>query len=323
MWATGLGPMPGEDAVAYADAVRVVLGELWETGELPYLPELPGRGPGAGATGRTLAMVTELGADLQPAGWRLTDAAGVDQRRAASLLAQDLDELEEQAEGYAGALKVQVLGPWSLAARVERPRGDKVLADHGARRDLAQALAEGVTAHVAGVRRRLSGCDRLVVQVDEPELARVLAGRVPTASGFGRHRTVHPPEASAALGWLLDAVIAAGGEPWVVPGVGAPLDLVRGAGAQGLVVALDAVDAADHDTLAEALEAGESVGFTMPLDDDVGSAVDAVRRWCDMLGLSLEEASERLAVAPTAGAGEGVSRAQLVTARRVAAELAG
>ncbi|MDQ4085535.1 MAG: methionine synthase, partial [Actinomycetota bacterium] len=141
--ATGVGSMPGEDL---AEAVRVVLGELTD---LAHLPELPGRGAAASMTGRAVAVLADLGADLQPAGWRLTDAPGRDQRRARSLLAQDLDVLEEQAQGYQGAFKVQVAGPWTLAATVERPRGDRLLADHGARRELAQSLAEGVAAHVA------------------------------------------------------------------------------------------------------------------------------------------------------------------------------
>ena len=102
-------------------------------------------------------MTTGLGADLQPAGWRLTDASGIDHRRARSLLAQDLDTLEELGQGYAGPFKIQVAGPWTLAATVEKPRGDKVLSDHGARRDLAQALAEGLAGHVADVRRRVPG----------------------------------------------------------------------------------------------------------------------------------------------------------------------
>jgi len=150
--ATGVGSMPGSDDAAYVEAVRTVLGEL---PDLPHLPELPGRGTAATMIGRALAIVSELGADLQPAGWRLTDAPGVDQRRARSLLAQDLDRLEEQAQGYDGAFKVQVAGPWTLAATVEKPRGDKVLSDVGARRELAQALAEGLGDHVADARRRL------------------------------------------------------------------------------------------------------------------------------------------------------------------------
>lgn len=146
--ATGVGSMPGgetmaeaDNARAYADAVRVVLGEL---PDLAHLPELPGRGAVATMTGRGLAVMAELGADLQPHGWRLTDAPGVDHRRARSLLAQDLDQVEEQAQDYDGVFKIQVAGPWTLAATVEKPRGDKVLSDHGARRELAEALGEGI-----------------------------------------------------------------------------------------------------------------------------------------------------------------------------------
>ncbi len=126
-------------------------------------------------TGRTLAMVAELAFDLQPAGWRLTGSPGIDHRRATSLLAQDLDTTEELARDRSGPYKIQVAGPWTLAATVERPRGDKVLADHGARRDLAQALAEAVRTHCADVRRRLDPTE-LVVQIDEPALPSVLAG---------------------------------------------------------------------------------------------------------------------------------------------------
>ena len=42
---------------------------------------------------------------------------------------------------------------------------------------------------------------------------------------------------------------------------GTPLGLLRGAGARGLSVDLDVLDAADHDVLAEALEAGETVAL--------------------------------------------------------------
>lgn len=199
--ATGIGSMPTED---FAESMQVVWGEV---GELPYLPELPGRGVHAGIVGRTLATVTELGVDLQPAGWRLTDASGLDHRRAASLLAQDLDIVEELRPDRLEVFKIQLGGPWTLAAAVERPRGDKVLADHGARRDLAQALAEGLGRHVTDVRRRLAP-DRIVVQIDEPALPAVLAGAISTASGFGRHRAVDAPEAARALGWVVEAAQA-------------------------------------------------------------------------------------------------------------------
>ncbi len=323
--ATGIGSHPGEDAAAYDEAVRAVLGELGEGG-LPYLPELPGRGATASMTGRTLALVEGLAADLQPAGWRLTDAAGVDQRRARSLLAQDLDAIEEQAQGYVGAFKVQVTGPWTLAATVERPRGDKVLADHGARRDLAQALAEGLQAHVADVRRRLGGVDRLVVQVDEPALPAVLAARVPTASGFGKHRAVDLPVASEAVGWVTRAIAAAGAEPWVHSCAGrTPWDLLSGAGARGLLADPSVLDAEGVDRLAQALDDGLTVGLGV-VDGTATdrTATERVERWLDLVGLDPAEVSDRLVVSPPcglAGATPAGAARGLEVARRTAAAL--
>lgn len=306
--ATGIGSMPGDDAAAVAEATRTVLDSL---PDLPHLVELPGRGATASMTGRGLAVLAELGADLQPAGWRLTGGgAGVDHRRARSLLAQDLDVLEEQAQGLSGSFKIQVAGPWTLAATVERPRGDKLLADAGARRELAQALAEGVRDHVRDVRRRLPDVTRLVVQVDEPALAAVLDARVPTASGFGRHRTVHPPEASDALGWVLGAATEAGGEAWVhTCAAGTPLGLLRGAGARGLAVDLSLMTAADHDALGEALEAGDSVALGIvpttaaAAGPEAGerALVERVERWLDMLGIDPGTVSGQLLVSPACG----------------------
>jgi methionine synthase II (cobalamin-independent) len=308
--ATGVGSFPGDDQRDFDEAVRIVLGELGDAG-LPFLPEVPGRGAAAGMVGRALGLVTELDADLQPAGWRLTGTSGapaLDQRRARSLLGQDLDTLEEQASEHAGPFKIQVAGPWTLAATVERPRGDKVLADHGARRELAQALAMGVADHAADVRRRLPRAARIVVQLDEPALPAVLAGAVPTSSGFGRHRTVHPPEASEALAWALAAVRDAGAEPWVhCCAPDAPLALLRGAGAAGLAVDLSLAGADAHDVLAEALEAGETVTLGVvpstdpaapPTDKDV---VSSVHRWLDLVGLDLAQVADRLVLSPTCG----------------------
>jgi len=299
--ATGIGSWPGTDAEEYAEAVRVVLGEL---PDLPYLPELPGRGAAAGMVGRTLATITDLGFDLQPAGWRLTDAPGLDHRRARSLLGQDLDALEEQAQDFHGVLKVQVTGPWTLASLVEKPRGDKVLSDHGARRDLAQALAEGVATHLADVRRRVDA-EHVVVQLDEPLLPSVLAGSVPTASGFGRHRVVRPPGASEALGWVL---ARAGTEPWVHScAAGTPWALLRDAGARGLSGDLDLLTADDLEAFAEALEAGERVALGVVPSLDPASAppeqglTDRVLRMLDVIGLDPDQVAERLVITPSCG----------------------
>ena len=319
--ATGVGSMPGED---FGEALRVVLGEV---PDLPHLPELPARGPVADLTGRALAVVDSLGFDLQPAGWRLTDAPGVDHRRARSLLAQDLDVLEELTQGYAGTLKVQLAGPWTLASTVEKPRGDRVLSDHGARRELAQALAEGVRGHLADVHRRVPGA-QLLLQIDEPALPGVLAGAVPTASGFSRHRSVKPPAASEALEW----VFAAAGETPTVAHCCAddpPIGLLRGAGAGGVSVDLGVLVAGAYDELATTLDEGAQVllgvlpssGSTSPATRPV---VERVLRLLDMLGFDPQEVAGQLVLTPAcglAGASPSYARSALRAVHEASAEI--
>lgn len=325
MTATGVGSLPGDDI---HDAIRMV---LEETPDLPAIPELPDRGPIASMTGRTLAMITELGFDLQPAGWRLTDASGIDHRRAKSLLAQDLDALEELTSGYAGPLKLQVAGPWTLAATVERPRGDKILADVGARRELAQALALGIAEHIADVRRRVSGA--LVVQVDEPALPFVLAGQVPTASGFNRHRSVNPPLASEALEWAFAAIADAEVEPIAhCCAADAPLALLRGAGASGLCLDATTLSAAAYDEIGALLDSGQRLFLGIAPATDPESApteralVDRVLRLLEMLGFDPGEVAGQLVLTPgcgLAGATPAYARQVLALLRRTATACTG
>jgi hypothetical protein len=315
--------MPG---VEFTETAKWVLSELED---LPFLPELPARGAGASMIGRALSLLP-LDADLQPAGWRLTGtegAPGRDQRRAASLLAQDLDAIEELGQGYEGAFKVQVTGVWTLAATVERPRGDKLLADHGARRELAEALAEGVRSHIRDVRRRLPGVDRLIVQLDEPALPGVLAAQIPTASGFGKHRRIDVPEASELLGTVLSAVRAEGAETLVHSCAPAtPWELLTGAGAQALSFDLGLLGAADLDRIGEALDAG--VGLALGVVPTLGAlpgdrqVTETVLRWLDMLGYDPEEVGARIMLTPTCGlAGAPDARAALALVRTSAASL--
>lgn len=337
---TGIGSMPGGDPLAveaanarsYTEATRVVLDQL---DALAHVPELPGRGAAASMIGRTLGLLGELSADLQPAGWRLTGVharRGVDQRRARSLLAQDLDTVEELSQGFDGVFKTQVTGPWTLAASVEKPRGDKVLSDHGARRDLAYALADALGDHVADLRRRVPTASRLVVQVDEPALAAVMNAQIPTASGFGKHRTIHPPEASALLEVVLGAISTAGAEPWVhscAPGI--DWTLVSRAGASGLLVDLALADAEAIEHLAAHLEAGGVLGLgVVPSTDPVQQISDKavtekVLRWLDMIGFDPEEVADRVVVTPScglAGASAAWSRRALTLAATTGRNLA-
>ena len=248
---TGIGSWPGTDM---ADAISIAFAEC---PDLPYLPELPGRGPHASLVGRTTALLSGLAFDLQPAGWRLTDGSGRDHRAARSTLRSDLDLLEELAQGYSGRFKVSAAGPWTLAAQLERPRGDKVLADSGARREVAQSLAEGLAELAAELHRRLPALD-LVVQVDEPLLPAVLAGGVPTASGFSRHRVVDLPEVSGTYSKLVARLAAAGDFPLAVHScaAGTPVGLLHRAGVRALALDLVRLGTADWDELGPALEAG-------------------------------------------------------------------
>ena len=90
--------------------MRDALGQVRELldGQLPYLPELPERGPGADLIGRTAGLLVELPVDLQPVGWRLVDRPGRDAQRTAAFLREDLDELAEAFDGHTGPLKLQV-----------------------------------------------------------------------------------------------------------------------------------------------------------------------------------------------------------------------
>ena len=170
--------MPGTDP---AEAMRVIAGEL---PDFPHLPELPARGPGADLTGRTAGLLVDIPVEVSPRGWRLAERPGRDLNRARSMLSSDLDVLEEVLDGYRGLVKVQLCGPWTLAATLELPRTLNVaIADPGAVADLTASLAEGAAAHVAELAKRVPGA-RIAVQFDEPALPAVAGGEVPTASGL-------------------------------------------------------------------------------------------------------------------------------------------
>lgn len=318
MRATGVGSMPGEDV---KETLRVVLGLL---DDLVFVPELPARGTPAGMVGRTGALLHELGLDLQPAGWRLSDGAGIDQRRARSLLARDLDALEEQVQGFTGVLKQQVTGPWTLAAMVERPRGDKVLGDHGARRELAESLAQGVVEHLADLARRAPDA-QLVLQVDEPALPAVLSAQVATASGFSRHRTVHPPEADALLRLVVEAADAAGARTVVhCCAQDVPVALLAGVGFGA--ISFDAAAVRPDDVWAEVLESGTDLwpGITPALvEEGERAARDRLTRFFGRWGHDPAELSERLVLTPAcglAGSAPDAARRTLAMLARIAAD---
>jgi hypothetical protein len=240
--------MPGTDP---AEAARVVVGEL---PDLPHLPELPARGPGADMTGRAAALLVGLAAELTPSGWRFASRPGRDISRARGMLSADLDELAEAASGYQGPLKIQVCGPWTLAASIELARSqDPALADRGAVADLTASLAEGVSGHVAEVRKRLPGAT-VLLQLDEPSLPAVLAGAVPTASRLNRLPVPEQADVEDRLRAVISATTAFSVVHCCARSVPFGIIVSAGAGAAGFDLAL--LGRGEEDALAEALEAG-------------------------------------------------------------------
>ncbi|MFD0054986.1 methionine synthase [Streptomyces sp. NPDC127168] len=320
--ATGVGSLPGDDA---REAVKTATGTFED---FPFLPELPARGPGADMIGRTAGMLVELYARVEPSGWRLGDRPGRDTKRARAWLGEDLDALEEFTQGYQGPLKVQAVGPWTLAAALELRGGEAVLSDAGACRDLAASLAEGLRLHLAEVRRRVPGA-RVVLQLDEPSLTAVLRGQVRTASGYRTHRAVDRQIVEATL---RDVAGAHGGDPVVVhscaPDV--PFALLRRAGVAGVSFDFSLLTERDDDALGEAVESGTRLfagvvpGTDGPLSDPAGSVMGVRTLW-RRLGLRPELLAEAVTVTPScglAGASPAYARRALAQCVRAARSLA-
>ena len=319
--ATGVGSLPGADI---AEAQRMVFGEL---PDLPHLAELPERGPGADLIGRGAGFLVELSVQLYAARWQVAPRPGRDIRRTADLLERDLDQLAEQGDGFAGTLKLQSAGPWTLAANLELPIGGRMLRDPGAVRDLTASLAEGLRRHVDDVRKRLPQAS-LLLQLDEPSLPEVMAGHVPTESGLGAYRAVDGPDAATGLRTVVEIV----GVPVVVhccaPGV--PLGVVRDAGAAA--VSFDLSLLTDLDPLGEAIEAGlglfAGAAPTTPAGDrppDYKQIAERVSSLWGRLGFPAERLSRQVVVTPAcglAGSGERRARALLKACREAGRSLA-
>jgi hypothetical protein len=227
-------------------------------------------------------------------------------------------------------------------------------------RDLTDSLAEGLRRHVDEVRKRLPRAS-VLLQLDEPSLQAVLAGRVPTESGLSAYRPVDAADAATAL----RTVVEAAGVPVIVHSCApeVPLRVVRDS--RAAAVALDLSLLKELDPLGEAIEAGlglfvgaaptrpagaaaparpagaaparPSAGAAParpPAAGSDGSAVgrgpdgkqiaERVRTLWTRLGFPLEKLSPQVVVTPAcglAGAGEKDARAVLAACREAARRL--
>ncbi|WP_030769191.1 methionine synthase [Streptomyces sp. NRRL F-2664] len=314
--ATGVGSLPGGDA---REAAKTATGSFED---FPYLPELPARGPGADMIGRSTGLLVDMYAHVEPSGWRISDRPGRDTRRARSWLGEDLDALEEFTQGYTGRLKVQAVGPWTLAAALELHGGEAMLQDAGACRDLAGSLAEGLREHLADVRRRIPGAE-IVLQLDEPSLTAVLRGRIRSASGYRTYRAV---DRQVVEGALRDLIAVHDGEVVVhscAPEV--PFGLLRRAGAAGVSFDFSLLTEREDDAVGEAVEGGTKLfagvvpGTDGPLSDPGGSVMGVRKLW-RRLGLAPGTLAESVVVTPACGlAGASPAYARAVQAHCVRA----
>ncbi len=305
--------MPGTDP---AEAMRVIAGEL---PDFPHLPELPARGPGADLTGRTAALLVDMPAEVTPRGWRLAERPGRDLARARAMLSSDLDVLEEVLQGFRGPVKIQLCGPWTLAATMELPRTmNMVLADPGAVADLTASLAEGAAAHVAEVAKRVPGAD-LVVQFDEPALPAVAAGAVPTASGLSRLAAIEDGPLQDRLGQVLAGTRAYTAVHCCATTV--PFGIIRAAGADAVAFDLSRLRRGEEDGVAEAAEAGMGIltGAISAAASEAGGARETaervIRLW-QRLGLPPATCTEQAVITPACGlAGTAPAQARAALAR--------
>lgn len=324
--ATGMGSWPG---VSPRHAAEIVVGELHR---LPYLPELPARGVGADMIGRAGGLLVDIAIDTVTRGYRIAARPGALTRRAASLLAEDIDALEEAWEKAGGAqpgraVKVQAPGPITLAADLELANGHRAITDAGAVRDLAASLAEGVAIHRAEVARRLSA--PVVVQFDEPLLPAALAGRL---TGVTALSPVHPVDESFAIGLLDECVARAGGEVMLhCCAAGLPWKMLQRSAVRAVSVDVATLGDDGFDGLGEFVDSGRNVVLGLvsalaperrPSAEELAAAAAAVT---DRLGFPRAVLRERIGISPTCGlAGATEAWARVVTGltQRAAAAIA-
>lgn len=272
--------------------------------------------------GRTAALLEGIDVAIVPSGWRVVDRAGADVRRARAWLRQDLDAFEEACAERTGTVKVQVVGPWTLAAGIELASGELLLRDHGARRDLVVVLAAAVEAHVRDVSGRMPRGTVVVVQIDEPLVDRVLHGQVATASGWATYRSLDVSEVRAGLSAVVRAA-QAGGAGVVMHSCAAepPLALMLEAGVDGVSFDLSLVSDSSLDLLASAVESDRVLmpGVIDPIQGQMSEVMDTVKRvhrWWSAMGFASQPVAHSITLTPTCGlAGASPQRAREVLAQ--------
>jgi 5-methyltetrahydropteroyltriglutamate--homocysteine methyltransferase len=253
-------------------------------------------------------LLIDVAIDTVPRGYRVAARPGAVTRRAASLLDEDIDGLEEAWEtaglrGSGRPVKVQAPGPITLAAELELANGHRAITDLRAVHDIAASLAEGVAAHRASVSRRLD--TPVVVQFDEPSLPAAVAGRL---TGVSALSPVAPIDETLATTMLDICAAAAGAEVSVhCCGTTLPWKALQRSNIGAVSVDVGTLEAADLDAIAEFVESGRAIVLgvvssstppRLPAVEEVAAAVVAVT---DRLGFTRSALRDRIGITPTCG----------------------
>ena len=144
--ATGLGPLPAGDPL---ESQLGVIDEL-TSGVAGHGIGLPFEAQVASATwedeasvamGRACSLLDQAFTERGTHGWKLTERPGRDLRAAQHRVTEGLDALAIALAGYEGPLTVGSIGPVTFASKLYLARGDRVLSDLGAVREVAHSLA--------------------------------------------------------------------------------------------------------------------------------------------------------------------------------------
>ncbi|MEQ7735268.1 hypothetical protein, partial [Escherichia coli] len=98
-----------------------------------------------------------------------------------------------------------------------------------------------------------------MVQVNEPDIAAILAGTIPTASGYRTLRAVAGSEARESWRTVNNALRAAGADEVVVsvPAIEAPVEQILASGSDGIALPVRPLTSRQWEQLAGAVEAGK------------------------------------------------------------------
>ncbi|PXA77442.1 hypothetical protein DCC24_03790 [Auritidibacter sp. NML100628] len=202
-------PDPGPGGpTAWGETLGILLDEL----PGPHLPQLPYWQP---LSELAVGLPGFLVANRRSYGWQVqaTEATpGKEQRRYATALREQFQLVADyQQERPLPELMLEVPGPVTLFSVLMGPGGQKIIRDHGARRDVAHVLAEAL-AELVQISARILPETTLRLVVRDTDVVAGLRGAIATASGYLTERSLDIAELETYWALLADQLCPTGSE---------------------------------------------------------------------------------------------------------------